>query len=163
MVLNLYTPKELYLYQKMLNNKVNKINGFTLLEMLIVLGVWSVLLLLVTPLVYTGVQQQQEETFLETFEFDLLYMQRLSTLTKDYVRFGLREDKYVILQGISDKPILERDIPPGWNINLRSLKAISFDQNGRVRKPITIFITTNHSKYNVIFPLGKGRAYVVKE
>lgn len=163
MELILFILKEQYLYLKILRNEVNNKNGFTLLEVLIVLGIWTSLMLLVTPMVYERVHEQQEKTFLETFEFDLLYMQRLSTLTKDYVRLGLRKDKYVILQGVHDMVILQREIPSGWKINLRSLKAISFDQNGRVRKPITIIITTKRSKYNVVFPLGKGRSYVVKQ
>lgn len=142
---------------------MNKKNGFTLLEVLIVLGIWSSLMLLVTPSIHARVHEQQEKTFLETFEFDLLYMQRLATLTKDYVHLRLRGDKYVIFQGTHDTTVLIRHIPPGWKINLKSLKAISFDSNGRVREPITIEITTNHSLYKVVFPLGKGRAYVVKQ
>ena len=145
-----------------INDREQK-NGFTLLELLVVLSIWSVLLLLVTPLTFTQIDERKEKLFLETLEFDLLFMQRLSTLTKDDVRFGIRKDKYVILQGHNENVVSTREIPAGWKFDMRSLKYIAFDENGRVRQPITIVLTTNRSEFKIVFPLGKGRSYVVKQ
>lgn len=142
---------------------MSKKNGFTLLELLIVLSIWSVLILLVTPIAYATINSQQEEPFFELLEYDFLYMQRLSTLTKDKVDFRVRGNHYVITKDSGAKEILKREIPAGWKINMRTLLSISFDENGRVRQPITIIITTKHSEYNLVFPLGKGRYYVVKQ
>lgn len=153
----------LFHYHQQAANRMKQGNGFTLLELLIVLSIWSVLLLIITPIIHTRIMTQQDEPFLDTLEFDFLYMQRLSTLTKDYVSFRVRTDHYVITQGSGAKVILRRELPSGWKINMKSLTAISFDENGRVRQPYTITLTTNQSIYNIIFPLGKGRCYVVEK
>lgn len=140
-----------------------KKNGFTLLEMLIVLSIWSVIILLVVPISDPHIAIQREKRFLETFEHDVLFIQRLSTITlEEEVRIEFSDNKYSILRGNKDEIIAERNIPSNWELQLRLLKNISFDHYGRVRYPRTITITTPLSEYDIIFPLGKGRCYIVK-
>lgn len=137
--------------------------GFTLLEVIIVMGICSIILLLLVPITYRQVEIRQEETFLESFEFDLLYMQRLSLLTQEPVSLRERNHQYVILTGAREDVILRKNIPNGWKLDMKSLPYISFDHNGRIRQPFTIILYTRNSKYNIIFPMGKGRAYAVKQ
>lgn len=142
---------------------MNKEKGFTLLEVLIVLSIWSIIILLATPIIFGRIDEKQDEVFFEVLEFDLLYMQRVASMTKEYVRFRMRGNQYVILKGREETVLLRRDLPPGVIIDMKSLSAISFDQNGRIRQPFTVMIKTDQSNYSLVFPLGKGRSYVVKK
>ena len=141
----------------------SKINGFTLIEVVVVLSIWSVIILLLVPISLKQIEVQQEKRFFETFEIDILYMQRLSMMTKENVRLRFYDDSYHILKGQKEPTILVRDMPSSWKINMRNYLSISFDENGRMRNPITIVITTTYASYNIIFPLGKGRYYVVEQ
>lgn len=140
-----------------------KENGFTLLEMLIVLVIWSVLILFIVPINFDTLEKQQEKEFFKTLEFDVLYAQNLSTSTTDYVRINVREDSYIIRAGNIKNEMIKRDIPEGWIIDYKRLPLISFDHNGRMKTPGNFLIKTKHSTYKIIFPFGKGRFYVVEE
>jgi competence protein ComGD len=137
--------------------------GFTLLEVLIVLIIWSILILLIVPINFSHLEKQQEKYFFETFAFDVLYTQNLSTTTKDYVQINLYENSYLIRRGYRGKIIVERELPSDWIIEEKLLQTISFDDKGRVRKPGNFVIRTKHKVYKVIFPFGKGRFHIVEQ
>ncbi|MFZ3577851.1 competence type IV pilus minor pilin ComGD [Virgibacillus sp. DJP39] len=138
-------------------------NGFTLLEMILVLGVVSALLLLSTPVMVSLLENQKDEQFLTTFENDVLYMQSISYLSKDYIGIKIYSDNYTILEGHTNTILKRRAIPPGWSFDLRTLKElISFNQNGTIRQSGTIYLTTTNNSYKIVFPPGKGRCYIEK-
>lgn len=137
-------------------------NGFTLLEMLIVLTIWSVLVLLILPINFTHLEKQQEEYFFETLAFDILYAQNLSSTTKDIVQINLYEDHYTIWRGYREV-LLTRYIPSGWVIKRKVSHVISFDDKGRIRKPGNFVIQTKSHEYAVVFPFGKGRYHIVEQ
>lgn len=137
-------------------------NGFTLLEVLIVLFITSILVLLVVPMNFIHLENQQEKYFFETLAFDVLYTQSLSTSTKDYVQINLYEDRYTIRRGYRAEVILTRTIPSGWKIKKKLLHTISFDDKGRIRNPGNFIIQTNHREYTIVFPFGKGRYHIVE-
>lgn len=153
----------------MMEKFLNRINmksqvGFTLLELLLVLSIWSLLLLLAIPLTFQKLQDIQEQQFLTTFEHDILYVQNLSlTSFTDHARLRLRDDSYEILSGYHQEVKMKRSIPPNWHINMREINDISFNKNGTIRKAGTITITTPSSTYDIVFPPGKGRCYIVKQ
>src|SRR5699024_3835174 len=140
----------------------NHRNGFTLLEVLIVLFIWSILVLLIAPIHFSLIETQQEEYFFETFAYDVLYTQSLSSTTKDYVQINLYEDRYTISRGYKGEILLTQNIPSGWVIKAKAFHTISFDDKGRIRRPGTFFIQTKHHEYAIVFPFGKGRYHVVK-
>lgn len=140
---------------------IKRANGFTLIEMLFVLGLWSVLFLLTVPMLVQAIEGQQEQQFFKTFESDILYIQSLATQSKSHIRINFSQDHYTILSGETVK--IRRKIPKDWHINLRVIKNISFDENGRIKEPGTMSIKTKRSEYVVVFPFGKGRGYVVKQ
>jgi len=137
-------------------------NGFTLLEVLIVLIIWSTLILLIVPTNFKQIEKQQEQSFFETLAFDILYTQTLSTTTKDYIQINLYEDHYTIWRGYGEI-ILTRDIPSGWVIKPNLFLNISFDHRGRIRKAGSFIIQTKNREYAVVFPFGKGRHHVVEQ
>jgi len=150
----------------LINSSLFNRNGFTLLEVLIVLGIISFIILLSIPISFKIIETHQEKNFIEMFEFDLLYIQSLAiTTTKENVRIVIDKDQYKIVKGERDSLISIRTIPENIHINTRLRPIISFDENGRIRDPNKgrIEIETKQSKYIVIFPLGKGRCSIVKQ
>ena len=136
-------------------------NGFTLIEMLAVLSIYAILILLSAPIMVKTFEAQQEKQFLKTFEFDLLYAQNLSTQSKNNIRINFDEDQYTILS--DNEVITSRMIPENWHINLRVIKNIGFDENGRIKEPGTMSIKRRQSEDVGVFPFGKGRGYIVKQ
>lgn len=141
----------------------NYTNGFTLLEVLVVLIVWSILLLTVVPIHFSLIESQQERYFFDTFAYDVLYTQNLSTTTKESVQLKLYEDRYTIRRGYTREVILTQSLPAGWVIKANVFHTISFDDKGRIRMPGTFYIQTKTNQYAIIFPFGKGRHRIVKQ
>ncbi|WP_337019685.1 competence type IV pilus minor pilin ComGD [Oceanobacillus massiliensis] len=138
-------------------------NGFTLLEVLFVLAIFSIVLILAPPLNSETLRKQQEKQFLELFKFDVLYIQNLSSMgTGDKVFIRLYSDHYKILRG-TRKPIAHRPYPSGLTIDGRGISDISFNEKGTVLHPRKILITTDHTAYDVVFQLGKGRFYIAEK
>jgi len=137
-------------------------NGFTLLEVMIVLAIWSVLLLLTTPIIFSQIDKQEEHRFFEVFQSDVLYIQSLAMVSKEEeVRIKFYDQSYSILQGRNKT--VARAIPSDWQVNTRILSSISFNEKGTIRQPGTIEIKTTRDTYHIIFPFGKGRCYIVKK
>ncbi|TRM12700.1 type II secretion system protein [Lentibacillus cibarius] len=153
----------MFLATAMMNNK----NGFTLVEMLFVLAVWSVLMLLIVPIPLPLLNEKTEEYFLETLEMDLLYTQSMSYNSRTNYMLMFPDDRtYVIKQGgysTVDRPVVKRKLPDGWKIQDRLMSVISFNQKGTIRKPGTFAIKTSSSTYNIVCPLGKGRCYIEEQ
>lgn len=142
---------------------MKKQSGFTLVELLLVLSILSILLLLSVPLNISGLQKHQDEQFLETFQYDVLYIQHLATTTTDdkrvYIRF--QNDRYSIIE--NTKTLETRYYPDGWEMDPRTMEELSFKSTGTVRQPGRIKMTSKNNTYFVVFPLGKGRGYVEEE
>ncbi|WP_161493847.1 competence type IV pilus minor pilin ComGD [Virgibacillus necropolis] len=140
-------------------------NGFTLIEILFVMGVLSLLLLLSAPIKVSILDNQKEEQFLTTLENDLLYMQSISYLSTDNIIMTFETNNYFVSSGHGSKVLLRRSIPDEWKFDLRTFQeegSISFNANGTIRKPGNLLLTTNKSSYKIVFPLGKGRCYIEK-
>src|SRR5690625_6072980 len=120
-------------------------NGFTLLEVMVVLAIWSVLLLLTTPIIFKQIDKQEENQFFETFQADVLYIQSLAMVSKEEeVRIKFYDQSYSILQGRNKT--VAREIPNDWQVNTRILSSISFNEKGTIRQPGTIEIKTIRSE-----------------
>lgn len=139
-------------------------SGFTLIEVIFVMGVVSLLLVLSAPIKVSILDNQKEQQFLTTLENDLLFMQSISYLSEDYFEMEIKSDSYTISRGRHEnKKVLRRSFPADWKFNLTTIEGlISFNRFGTIRQPGTIFLTTNKSSYKIVFPLGKGRCYIEK-
>lgn len=151
----------------LLQIKMNKQSGFTLVELLLVLSILSMLILLSTPLNISSIKKHQDMQFLETFQFDVLYIQNLSTVKANNTRISIKfdNDSYSILSTVDGKTetFAVRDYPEGWEVDTRSITDISFNSTGSIRQPGNIKMTSQNETYIIVFPLGKGRGYVVEE
>lgn len=136
-------------------------NGFTLLETMFVLGVVSIMLLLAVPLSWSLLEHQQEKQFLDTLQSDLLLIQSLSEQEEELIQIIFHEKDYLV-QTSRTKEKTIRSFPPGWTFPPRSYTSISF-KDGQIRKPGTIkFKINNEKEVKLVFPLGKGRGYIVE-
>src|SRR5690625_591159 len=101
-----------------LMNKMKKRTGFTLLECLVVLSIWSLLLLLTVPLFFKHINHIQEKQFFQTFKNDVLYTQSLAISSyKNPVRINIKKNQYEILKGRDNEVLSVQEIPPDWDIN----------------------------------------------
>lgn len=110
-------------------------------------------------------ETHKENLFIKTFQYDLLYIQSLASLTEEQVKIHFEEDVYKIYRGNRNALLFAREIPDHIEIDMGMRKNISFDRNGRIQNANHggIKMITKDSNYNVIFPLGKGRASIVKQ
>ncbi|WP_217586699.1 competence type IV pilus minor pilin ComGD [Lentibacillus saliphilus] len=134
--------------------------GFTLLEMLIVLAIFSIILLLIPPIHIERLHIQQEEQFFSVLQSDLLYTQVLaSTHPEHLVRltFIASDQKYILVMG--SNIILERSLPGDW---IDHNHEIVFAKSGVVKQPASFVLTTPSNSYKIVFPFGKGRARIEK-
>ncbi|MBP1950358.1 competence type IV pilus minor pilin ComGD [Virgibacillus litoralis] len=139
-------------------------NGFTLIEVLFVLAIWSVILLISAPLHFSILEKQEEDKFMDTLEMDLLYMQSKSYGSRNYFRLTITDNKsYTIAKNSNRVNLVERRIPKGWEIDYLNLPVISFNYRGTIIDPGSFMIQTKNNNYKVTCPLGKGRCYIVKQ
>src|SRR5699024_11630333 len=115
---------------RMVKLKAHKQNGFTLLEILIVLGVWSLLILLSAPLHISSIEKQQEKQFQKTFESDVMYVQNFSVDVPDRsIVLQFREDGYSGLNRVSDE-VIRRKTAAGSIIDFRTHKDLTYNTHG---------------------------------
>src|SRR5699024_6395743 len=133
------------------------------LEILIVLGIWSVFILLSAPLHFSSLDKQQEKQFMNTLKFDVLYIQSLSICSSDQATIiDFTESDYTFLDR-TDKTIIRRKVPSGSSFDYRTSRQISFNNHGSVRNPGIITLETKHDKYKIVFPLIKARCYIEEQ
>lgn len=139
---------------------MNKCDGFTLIEMLIVLTILYLIIIISVPLVTSTFAKVEEKQFLNTFQSDVLYLQNISIGSKDHIRMMFREDHYEISNYMKNRTLIYRDYPDNMSIDARTMKYVSFNDKGSIRYPGVIHMETALKSYRIVFPLGKGRFYV---
>ncbi|MTW85146.1 prepilin-type N-terminal cleavage/methylation domain-containing protein [Virgibacillus dakarensis] len=140
-------------------------NGFTLLEVIFVLGIWSLLILLSAPIQFSILDKQTEEQFFRTFESDILLMQSMSYAANDKMELKInKNNNHYTIEIDNGKTLIERAFPSDWKIDERLLgKGVSFNKLGTIKQPGRIKVVTTTSTYHIVFPLGKGRCYIEKQ
>jgi len=120
-----------------------------------------IMLLIAVPLSLTVLESVEEKQFLQTLEFDMLYIQ---TMTTEDVSFSIRfaDDHYRIVRG-NQGGTIRRNYPKGVTIDAKASSEITFEHHGSIKNPRTIQIHTKEASYDMIFPFGKGRYYIEKE
>ncbi|WP_077326957.1 competence type IV pilus minor pilin ComGD [Virgibacillus siamensis] len=137
-------------------------NGFTLLEVLFVLAILSVLLLLSGPIHVSTLEKQAEKQFLNTLEMDIFYLQNLSYGSRGAYRIEFADSKGYTIKDVKNV-IVRREVPEGWQIDHTTFPIISFNHDGLINQPGSLFIHAKRNTYKLICPFGKGRCYVAKQ
>lgn len=141
-----------------------KKNGYSLLEIIFVLGIWSLFILLALPIQFDILEKQEEEKFFQTFKSDLLFIQNMALANNTNIRLDFEPNHtYSIMQKTGEK-LVERSIPEDWEIKRKTMQGpIKFTTDGTISNPGSFTIKTKHAEYSIIFPLGKGRCYIEKK
>lgn len=141
-----------------------KRNGFTLIEMIFVLGIISVIILLAAPIQTSVLKTQEEEKFIQTFKEDVLFIQnQASRYYRGVLSIKLFSDRYVITNHDPDGLYATRYFPKGWRPQNSRPPDIKFKYNGNISSPRSIIFRSDKEKIVFTFPLGKGRFHVGKE
>jgi len=135
--------------------------GFSLLEVLFVLSIVSIIIVLTAPLNLSILERQQEKQFLETFQSDVLYIQNIAMTSDQLAEIVFSEDHYTIQ--IGKKKTEKRFFPSGWQVKAEVVPIITFNEYGTIKKSGTVKVRSRQSAYDIVFPLGKGRCYIIEK
>ncbi|WP_112181301.1 competence type IV pilus minor pilin ComGD [Paraliobacillus zengyii] len=144
---------------------MNKDSGFTIIELLIVLSILSILLVIGTTFHIKTYQTYQFNRWYQIFESDIMFMQQqtIASMGSFYMLIKPSSHTYEIRNGGLGEIIIERPIPDTWEIKLDTLTMpLSFSTNGTVKQPGKFQIRTPSNSYDITFPFGKGRSYLVE-
>ncbi|KYG38979.1 competence protein ComG [Bacillus gaemokensis] len=137
-----------------------KQNGFTFLEMLLVLCVISILSVItyfnVTPLY----EKQKVEQFLKQFSQDVLYMQQLAIgHRKRYtLRWFPENHLYRIGKSGEKQFIFTREYDRDIKIDLNTFpNPMTYNASGNINQGGTLLLSYRARTYEIVFQLGRGR------
>ncbi|WP_338470237.1 competence type IV pilus minor pilin ComGD [Niallia sp. XMNu-256] len=143
--------------------------GFTLIESLIVLCIFVLLVSLSFFLIKPHYQFVEKERFISTFTSDILYAQQYAISNQSLLFFHIQSNEnYFVKEKNTNKFIIDRPIPDSIKIEKGSLgkrNSVTFEilPDGGVSGFGTFFFVVGKVKYKVVFQIGAGRFYVVKE
>jgi competence protein ComGD len=141
--------------------------GFTLIEILLVLAIFITILSVSVPLTLTVKESVEKKQFFSTLEEDVLYMQSLAITSskKIYLYVYPYTDYYELRHAGLNNLFRRRVIPKHLTIRGGSFKnPFFFNSLGTPSKPGTFYVDTNDNQtYRVTFPFGRGRFYVTKQ
>jgi competence protein ComGD len=145
---------------------MRKENGFTLVEMLIVLTMISVLSMLVIPKMDDLIEKKHIDYFIEQFKDDMLYAQQYALTHKCTVTvvFSLQQPGYRVMKGnVFGRLLLHRSYSDNMKFQLVTLQSpLIFFPNGNINRAGTLLVRYGKQTYQIVFLLGKGRFYVQK-
>jgi len=137
-----------------------KQQGFTFLEMLLVLFAISVLSIVTYFSVHSLYERQKVEQFLRQFSNDILYMQQLAINRQKHYTLRWHKDRnlYAIKELGTKYYIVKREYEEDIQINLHTFpNPMTYNPSGNINRGGTIIISYRNYKYEIVFQLGRGR------
>ncbi|MFP7477774.1 prepilin-type N-terminal cleavage/methylation domain-containing protein [Terribacillus saccharophilus] len=134
-----------------------KDKGFSLLELIIVLGLASLLVSIGTGVYNHLLVEAKAKQFKQQLEQDLLFLQQYTQFDRS-AKLYLEKDEYEIFSSRLKKVLLVQEIPEGYTIDIYpQAMSFGFNQTGTALAPGNITIRTPNGTDKLVFPLGKGR------
>lgn len=138
-------------------------NGFTFIELLLVLSILSMLTFIVMHISFASLHKQYENYFFQTLTEDIRYIQNIALSDrKAHASILFNSSSYEIVIRQDARPSYVRKLPEGWEIKT-NLRSIAFTESGNISQAGTISINSPHNQFKVVFPLGKGSYYVTEK
>lgn len=137
-----------------------KEEGFTLLEMLLVLGVISILSVVTYFNLYPLYEKKKAEQFVEQFSQDVLLMQQFAISHRNYytLRWFPHQSMYSISATGGSKPVFQRYYDEAIEVDLYTFpNPMTYSSTGNINRGGTIIITYKSLTYRIVFQLGRGR------
>lgn len=141
-------------------------NGFTLVELLVVLFVIQLLLGLSSNYYSVSKDLYTFKRWYEQFELDLLEAQKRTMISQQNYSIELypRQHRYHCVTTTFAPVEFTRDIPLHFQFpSSTAIIRLRFARSGTFRDPSSFRIKTKHYTHTIYFPFGKGRSYVVSE
>ncbi|HWO96019.1 MAG TPA: competence type IV pilus minor pilin ComGD [Bacillus sp. (in: firmicutes)] len=152
------------MFLRQLHHQQSK-NGFTLLEVLVVLAVVHAIMFVTIVKIDPLMQQYRLYWFIRQLETDVFYAQE-TAITRGQVislRFTPDKHEYFILAANTPAPIFRRSYDSRIQVELATLGSqIKFLSNGNISTSGTMFVSSSSIMYRVVFLLGTGRFYAQK-
>ena len=137
-----------------------KQQGFTLLEMLLVLFAISILSMVTYFNVHSLYEKQKIEQFLRQFSNDILYMQQLAINRQKHYTLRWHKDRHMYYIGDSSTnlSIIKREYDSDIQIDLNTFpNPMTYNPSGNINRGGTILLSYRSYKYEIVFQLGRGR------
>ncbi|MFC3882900.1 competence type IV pilus minor pilin ComGD [Bacillus songklensis] len=140
-------------------------NGFTVLEVLIVLAIVHAIMFVTIVKIEPLMEYYRLHWFMKQLETDIFYAQEAAITRGQAVslRFSSDKNEYFIVAGSISSPLFTRSYDSRLRIQFATLGSqIKFLGNGNISKSGTFFISSGSLTYEMVFMLGKGRFYAEK-
>lgn len=140
-------------------------NGFTLLEVLVVLAVVHAIMFVTIVKVEPLMQEYRLYWFIQQLETDVFYAQETAITRGQAVslRFSPDKHEYFVLAANAPAPLFRRSYDSRIQIELATLGSqIKFLSSGNISASGTMFVSSSSIMYRVVFLLGTGRFYAQK-
>lgn len=137
-----------------------KKNGFTLLEMLIVLSAISILSVVTYFNLSSIYEKQKIDQFINQFSQDILFMQQsaISHRNRHTLRWFPNQAKYSVTSSGETDPVLVRYYPSDIQVNLNTFpNPMAYGADGNINRGGTIIVSYKTKTYYIVFQLGRGR------
>lgn len=139
---------------------MSKKNGFTFVELLLVLVITSIFTLIGVRISFNTLENQYEKQFFHMLTEDLRYIQNLAMSDAANEATLTFNTTYYRVTSNQSYPNFERKYPDGWTFEENLFNRIVFNSNGTLRSSGTVYLKSSSKQYKVVFPLGKGSYYV---
>ncbi|EUJ31768.1 comG operon protein 4 [Listeria floridensis FSL S10-1187] len=137
----------------MKNRRINR-NGFTLIEMLIVLAIFMILISLSIKPAFQALQHIEKKQFLQVIKADIFLAQTRALVTNQPITLTFEEDRLLIQEKGDQKT---QDLYPK-TLKLKQKEQFSFlGKSGHINRFTTVFFKGQSRSYKLIFQIGKGR------
>ncbi|CAG9613898.1 hypothetical protein BACCIP111899_03125 [Bacillus rhizoplanae] len=137
-----------------------KKNGFTLLEMLIVLSAISILSVVTYFNLSSIYEKQKIDQFMNQFSQDILFMQQaaISHRNRHMLRWFPNQAKYSVTSSGETDPVLVRYYSSDIQVNLNTFpNPMTYGADGNINRGGTIIVSYKTKTYYIVFQLGRGR------
>lgn len=138
--------------------------GFTLIEVLVVLSIKFLIILLIVSLTHDDLTETKMDVFFAELKSDVDLVQSHNYQTDNFYELIFNKSSYKLTKNTSNQFILmkEHSYPDGVTVEIRNFKRINYQKNGTFKTPgRVIFKENNQRSHELIFPFGKGGFYIV--
>ncbi len=140
-----------------------KEDGFTLVEVLIVLGCLTLMLTIVNTITWKMFETYGQKVFLNQLEKDIYYAQAYAIENKTHVtlRFSTGQNEYSAYS-YTNHTILTIQKADSLRFKKVGNVTVTYTSSGNIEGPTTIHLTDKSGKtiYKLVFQLGRGRFYI---
>ena len=140
-------------------------NGFTLIEMLMVLGCLTLMLTIVNTITANMFEIYEQKAFLNQLQKDIYYVQTYAIENKKYVtlRFRTDQNEYAAYS-YTNNDLISTQKAESIKFKKAGNVLVTYTPAGNIQGPTTINLTDKKGKtiYKLIFQLGRGRFYITE-